>query len=717
MGDAVICEQLGQIFPQIDIHIIQRTVQEARSSNEVDILTHCIEAVLARQDETIWLGNNHDDQQGNNDIGLKSIQKEHIPVVYISSDDTDESARRSSYSNSTTPSYQSSDDENSLTDDVSIKKNYCEDSVPIRSQLPNDLINPLPKENHSDFSSPIRSLAPDNFAKTISTLDLVFNGHQQQQTAAQQPPLTYVKQPSIKSMKQTSNSIKQASASPTHSQQHAPMRCKPVMRLAETPSEHGISTTASLLSFIKEIFPNASSKFVENLHNQGHNVNEVVNILIDRPDMQNSVLPEKQPSQQSSKIKVDYFTDYSKQMSSLYCEQCERLLRNQFRRISCKDIKRAMRYCNNHYAPTYKILEEAMLSMDKNICESSQASILQNATSTPPTQLTSKYKNRFFIKSLLANKRPLMFNLSTIHSDLQLEIDYVKKQETLNEEKKDAIYAAKLNKQQYLDEGELIECGCCYGSFPFEEIVQCSDGHLFCKECLSGYSKEVIFGSSMTCVKLICLVENCGQPFPYNQLEKCLTNDEINKYQSRLQEDCLAKADIENLHQCPFCEFAAIIPDQQKVFKCVNSKCMKESCIECKEEWEQHFGKKCNEIEKKSQKNLRLSYEEKMTAAKVRKCSKCSLTFTKLDGCNKMTCRCGMTQCYVCRESSISYKHFCAHPRDPGMKCQSCTACSLWTNVTEDDDLAIKQIQREAIVEKRKLLEEIEQGSSKKQKV
>ena len=781
MDDVVICGQLRQIFPQVAPGIIQKTVEQAKANEGVDILTHCIEVVLAYQEA----GNQNQLYDSRPDdivfIGARKREKSNgltkdIPVVFVNDvdgrkeveDDVVEvrefintsppeplrpfSGYRSGSSSST--STESSEDETVYPKKHTSNKSYIESNKQLRDefydeQLDNFIANMkyIEPESESFDKEHVQTFADPAGQPTSSTPGrhhLETPGHQPVvllpctavhqalQTPSQYHSVSHGQQPSGKLNRYNSatpsrNSLKpgQHSAATSIPKPHKfSVSYKNMTRVAETHTQQPsttlnlqsppikLSTTATTstpFDVIKQMYPRVNTEFVETLSQQGYDLNGIVNVLLDRPDMQNSGTVEKElsPKEPARSKGINYFTDFSsrvvKHQSIL---QCETLLRNEFQQVSVLDIRAAMHICHNHYAPAHKLLEEALLDMNQT-------------KSTTPLQNdipSSTRKKKFAISRLLGSKRPRAKAVGEVEFELKQEVDFVKKQAKLDEEKKNAIYAASLNKQQYEDEGELIECGCCFGEFPFEEIVQCCDGHLFCKGCLHGYAKEIIFGSAMASVRLVCMGEDCGQSFPYSQLEKCLTKDEIEKYRSRLQEDCLAKADIPNLHKCPFCDFAAIVPEQQRVFACMNPKCLKESCTECDEEWKDHFGKKCNEVEKKSQTKLRLSYEERMTMAKVRKCSKCSVNFTKLDGCNKMTCRCGTTQCYVCRKSSINYDHFCRHPRDPGKKCSQCLACSLWTDPTEDDELAIKQLQGEAALAKRKLMEDIEQSTSKKKK-
>ena len=426
-----------------------------------------------------------------------------------------------------------------------------------------------------------------------------------------------------------------------------------------------------------------------------------------------------------SKSDIDYFKDFSSFLPWDCRKQCEQVLLNDFPMISTKDIRRAMLKFNHHYAPTRKFLEETLIALgstpnsssvgnSSSPMPSSQTEISQQRTPVKYEQgVNDSFRNSSGSQSPgTLNQRPSLHSLTFLKRkrnlqkifeplDLQLqqEINFFAAYKLLKSEEDDRKIAFLMNEQEYEEEGQKIECGCCFGEVVFEEMVQCLDGHLFCVDCLKNYAKEAVYGSGKA--TLSCMTSDCETTFPISQLKKALPTHILIKYEDRLQEESLLLAEMEDLVRCPACDFAAILPSEDKVFKC--QMCGKETCRFCKEEWSEHFGLKCNEIEKKNVRDVRLSYEEKMTMAKIRKCTKCGCEFTKSDGCNKMTCRCGTTQCYVCRQPNIHYKHFCEHPKDPGKSCRKCQKCSLWSDPSEDDDRAVKELEKEAENAKRQL--------------
>jgi TRIAD3 protein (E3 ubiquitin-protein ligase RNF216) len=118
--------------------------------------------------------------------------------------------------------------------------------------------------------------------------------------------------------------------------------------------------------------------------------------------------------------------------------------------------------------------------------------------------------------------------------------------------------------------------------------------------------------------------------------------------------------------------------------------CRFESCRKCGKE--PHIPLRCEEVvQKKRQDEGRLKVEEAISAAKIRTCPKCKVCFIKSDGCNKMTCSCGVWMCYICSKiipKSTGYGHFCqtAHCDH-----SSCNKCRLYSNAEEDDEMAMKE--------------------------
>lgn len=52
----------------------------------------------------------------------------------------------------------------------------------------------------------------------------------------------------------------------------------------------------------------------------------------------------------------------------------------------------------------------------------------------------------------------------------------------------------------------------------------------------------------------------------------------LSKMLQRKQLEEVKAAGIEDLESCPFCDFASILPREDKVFRCLNPECMRESC-------------------------------------------------------------------------------------------------------------------------------------------
>ncbi|CAM6118992.1 unnamed protein product [Calypogeia fissa] len=240
-----------------------------------------------------------------------------------------------------------------------------------------------------------------------------------------------------------------------------------------------------------------------------------------------------------------------------------------------------------------------------------------------------------------------------------------------------------------------IECGCCYAEKQFEELVQCADGHLFCTDCLRRHLEGCIFGGSQACGLPKCLdTDGCDETIPWSEVKRALPVDVLSKYEQRQAEDAVARAQLQGLVYCPFCNHPWEVDPGMAVLRCHNEECKKASCIKCKEP--DHLPQRCEEVEKKSETSLRRKVEELMTRALIRECTSCKAELVKIEGCNKITCRCGQTMCYVCRKPITSYSHFCQHVREPGKQCKMCPGCSLWER---ENEAAVVEAAKKAAIE------------------
>ncbi|KAG8756247.1 hypothetical protein FRC12_010630, partial [Ceratobasidium sp. 428] len=174
-------------------------------------------------------------------------------------------------------------------------------------------------------------------------------------------------------------------------------------------------------------------------------------------------------------------------------------------------------------------------------------------------------------------------------------------------------------------DGTGVECGCCFGEFPFSWMMQCPDAHLFCRECARRSAEECI-GNRKT--SLVCMDQSgCKLAFAESEIQRFLPEKTFELWHRIKQEQDIELAGIEGLESCPFCSYAVVIEnEQERLFRCENIKCGIVSCRMCKKE--DHLPKTCKEVEEDKVLDARHAVEEAMTKALMRNCPKCGQSTT-----------------------------------------------------------------------------------------
>ncbi|XP_060946140.1 E3 ubiquitin-protein ligase RNF216 isoform X2 [Limanda limanda] len=470
----------------------------------------------------------------------------------------------------------------------------------------------------------------------------------------------------------------------------------------------------TLITGVLDLFPDVQEAYVAELiqRNNVNDLNVVCNLLLENPEYPRreiaaanaaptSILLESGDTQ--TEVSEDLF-DYTKlgAVGSEAVMQAADLLMADFRMLSCQDIKWALNSLKGHYAITRKALCEALKKWKDSHDPTGKRRRSRASSERHCIDFHFEHGSVKFEKNMifLENDRRYYRTYNNLEASVQKELSFYQQKAKEWAEHEDFLLALQVNEDEYKMDGQLIECGCCYGEFAFEKMTQCSDGHLFCKDCLLKYAQEAVFGSGKS--ELSCMEGGCLCSYPVFELEKVLPENILCKYYERQAEEAVAATCADELVRCPFCNFPALLDKDRSLFSCPNPRCRKESCRKCHVQWKQHVGKTCEQVLEQDEIGMRVLFEERMTAARVRKCVKCGTGLVKSEGCNRMSCRCGSFMCYLCREPITGYNHFCQHARSPGAPCRHCRKCSLWTDPTQDDERIIQEIQKEGEEELKK---------------
>ncbi|XP_056440923.1 E3 ubiquitin-protein ligase RNF216 [Gadus chalcogrammus] len=460
---------------------------------------------------------------------------------------------------------------------------------------------------------------------------------------------------------------------------------------------------------VLDLFPDVQSDHVAELIQQNNvtDLNVICNMLLENPAYPRRQAAPPAPTsillesgEQEAEVTEDLF-DLSR-LGAVPPEalmQATDLLMADFRMLSCQDLKWVLNALKGHYAITRKALCGALKKWQDSGDPPGKRRRSRTASERCYVDLQFEHGNVKLEKRMyfLENDRRYFRTYGTLEPSLQAELAFYQRRAKESAEHEDFLLALQVNEDEYKMDGQLIECGCCFGEFAFEKMTQCSDGHLFCQECLVKYAQEAVFGSGQS--ELSCMSGGCPCSYPVCELEKVLPENILIKYYERQAEEAVAATCADELVRCPFCNFPALLDKAMSLFSCPNPRCRKESCRKCHVQWKQHVGKTCDQVLERDEIRMRVLFEERMTAARVRLCVRCGLGLVKSEGCNRMACRCSSFMCYLCREPITGYNHFCQHARSPGAPCRHCRKCSLWTDPTQDDERIIQEIQKEGEAE------------------
>ncbi|KAI0070670.1 hypothetical protein K474DRAFT_1608247 [Panus rudis PR-1116 ss-1] len=367
---------------------------------------------------------------------------------------------------------------------------------------------------------------------------------------------------------------------------------------------------------------------------------------------------------QREEAQVDYLSK-NRRVGPNYHDLALHRLYTEFPQIPVAHIRRKFQLEGGLYAPTYFYLHAERKS--------------GKLPYKPLTTAQAKNRNK---------------GKEAIRADPDFEEEVLWVQRKLMEEavSKDSAIADEVNQQEHEAAGAGIECGCCFSDYPFDNMIQCPDAHLFCKSCMSTYA-ETLLGSHDP--KIVCMDQSgCKLPFPESELRRFLTPKLLSLYERVKQQKEIEAAGLENLEECPFCDYKVVIENEhEKLFHCQNEDCGAVSCRQCKKL--DHLPKSCKEVEEDKKLDARHAVEEAMTQALMRNCPKCKKPFIKEAGCNKMICpNCRTMSCYICRKVIQGYEHF--NQRPPYDQARDDTKCPLWDQAEQRHAAEVAEAARKA---------------------
>jgi hypothetical protein len=211
-----------------------------------------------------------------------------------------------------------------------------------------------------------------------------------------------------------------------------------------------------------------------------------------------------------------------------YIKSCKTLLLNEFNNHYEYSIHGVMAECNNDYFTS----REKMLGVHVSILWSSILPFMKRKKTADNTLI-----------------------------DLELNNE-IEKQNEIKNCSRDGEIAINTNLIQYEENGQLIECKCCFGDYVFENLVQCTNGHLFCKSCIEKALNDGMYSSGkFRGKKMFCMTSEseCNCEISEDSIKDAIPTILFDNYRLTFFEKALKDANLQ-IAQCPWCPYLEEAP-------------------------------------------------------------------------------------------------------------------------------------------------------------
>uniref|UniRef100_A0A914WKQ1 RBR-type E3 ubiquitin transferase n=1 Tax=Plectus sambesii TaxID=2011161 RepID=A0A914WKQ1_9BILA len=215
----------------------------------------------------------------------------------------------------------------------------------------------------------------------------------------------------------------------------------------------------------------------------------------------------------------------------------------------------------------------------------------------------------------------------------------------------DSTYDADASAQKAAPQGS--ECGICFCSMQLDAIAIEKCGHLFCNECWQKHCRQQLRTGH---APIQCPDASCNVPVPLSMLMSMMPVKHFVIYKKMLLERYSLEHSKGKITQCPGCNNAIII--------IASSAFGTLSCSHCNIAWCQmcqmpvHWPLNCEQAALYNDRFEKQNGLERFfamratgpteTSVEVKQCPRCLALMEKGDGCDHMTCRCGMMFCWRC---------------------------------------------------------------------